>query len=87
MPKITELGPLTGAAAALVDLLETVDVSDTSMAASGTNKKLALSDLIAFLNASSYDAAFANKWTKWTGNQAAYDAIVTKDPNTLYVIV
>lgn len=26
-------------------------------------------------------------WTRWTGNQAAYDAIVTKDPNTLYVVV
>ena len=26
------------------------------------------------------------KWTRWTGNQAAYDAIGTKDPNTLYVV-
>lgn len=25
-------------------------------------------------------------WTKWTGTQAAYDAIVTKDPDTLYVV-
>ena len=27
------------------------------------------------------------KWTRWTGTQAAYNAIVTKDPNTLYVVV
>jgi hypothetical protein len=26
-------------------------------------------------------------WGLWTGNQAAYDAIGTKDPNTLYVVV
>jgi Collagen triple helix repeat (20 copies) len=26
-------------------------------------------------------------WIKWSGTQAAYDAIVTKDPNTLYVVV
>lgn len=26
-------------------------------------------------------------WKRWTGTQAAYDAITTKDPNTLYVIV
>ena len=27
------------------------------------------------------------KWKMWTGSQAEYDAIPTKDPNTLYVIV
>ena len=27
------------------------------------------------------------KWKMWTGTQAAYDAIATKDNNTLYVIV
>lgn len=27
------------------------------------------------------------KWKMWTGTQAAYDAISTKDPSTLYVIV
>jgi hypothetical protein len=25
-------------------------------------------------------------WKKWTGTQAAYDAIGTKDPNTLYCV-
>jgi hypothetical protein len=27
------------------------------------------------------------KWTMWTGTQAAYDAIGTKDPNTLYAVI
>ena len=26
-------------------------------------------------------------WRKWVGSQAEYDAIPTKDPGTLYVIV
>jgi hypothetical protein len=25
-------------------------------------------------------------WARWTGTQAEYDALVTKDPDTLYVI-
>lgn len=33
------------------------------------------------------DNAVTQKWTMWTGNQAAYNAIITKDPNTLYVVV
>jgi hypothetical protein len=27
------------------------------------------------------------KWTMWSGTQAAYDAVGTKDPNTLYVVI
>jgi hypothetical protein len=27
------------------------------------------------------------KWTRWSGTQAEYDAIVTKDPITLYVVI
>jgi hypothetical protein len=49
--KITDLAALTGAAANGSDLLETIDVSDTSMAPTGTNKRFTLSELIAFLNA------------------------------------
>ena len=44
--KITELTALTGAAAADGDLLEVVDVSDTTMAGTGTNKKIALDELV-----------------------------------------
>jgi hypothetical protein len=25
-------------------------------------------------------------WARWTGTQAEYDALATKDPDTLYVI-
>ena len=47
--RITELGVLNGATAALTDHIETVDISDTSMAASGTNKRFSLAEVIAFL--------------------------------------
>jgi len=49
--KITDLAALTAAAAATTDLIETVDVSDTSMAATGTNKKMSLSDVATFVAA------------------------------------
>jgi hypothetical protein len=28
----------------------------------------------------------AGMWKKWTGTQAAYDALAVKDPGTLYAI-
>lgn len=43
--KITELAVLAPTVVDSADLLEAVDVSDTSMAASGTNKKLTLDAL------------------------------------------
>lgn len=43
--KITELTALAGASAASGDLAVVVDVSDTSMAASGTDKKMTLTEL------------------------------------------
>lgn len=49
--KITDLAALTGAGAATGDLIEAVDVSDTSMAATGTNKKMSLSDVATFVAA------------------------------------
>jgi hypothetical protein len=45
--KITDLAANT--AAATGDLIETVDVSDTSMAATGTNKKITLADFVTWL--------------------------------------
>ena len=48
--KITELAALTAANAAVGDLCEVVDVSDTSMAATGTNKKLSLAELNTYVN-------------------------------------
>jgi hypothetical protein len=55
--KITELTTLTGVVANGSDLLEAVDISDTSMAATGTNKRLSLTNLIAFLNANGVGAS------------------------------
>src|SRR5215467_2090112 len=49
--KITDLAAQTGAGTATGDLLEMVDISDTSMAATGTNKKLPMSELVTFINA------------------------------------
>ena len=48
--KITDLTALTpGAALAAGDLTEVVDISDTTMAATGTNKKTTMSDLRSWL--------------------------------------
>ena len=55
--KISELAVLTGAVANGADLLETVDVSDTSMASTGTNKKMSLTNLMAFLNVNGVGAS------------------------------
>lgn len=49
--KMTALTALTGAGAATTDILEVVDISDTTMDATGTNKKITLSELIIFLQA------------------------------------
>jgi len=57
--KITELGAQTGAQIALTDLTEMVDVSDTSMAATGTNKKVPQAEYIAFLNANGVGSGIA----------------------------
>jgi hypothetical protein len=51
--------------------------------ASGTSDYLARADHVHALP----DAAEVGAWKKWTGTQAEYDAIATKDPNTLYVVV
>jgi hypothetical protein len=49
---ISSLAAQTSGAVAANDLFETVDVSDTSLAPTGTNKKLAYSDLVAALTTS-----------------------------------
>ena len=46
---ITSLGAITGATVASGDLLELVDISDTTMAGTGTNKKLTYANLITAL--------------------------------------
>lgn len=47
--KTSDLSALTGTSVAAGDLFPVVDVSDTTMAASGTNKKLTSAELRAFL--------------------------------------
>jgi len=47
--KVSALAALTGVNAALGDLLTVVDVSDTTMAASGTNKSITLAELEEYL--------------------------------------
>lgn len=49
MAKISALSALTGANAASGDLITLVDISDTTFAASGTNKKMTLDELRAYL--------------------------------------
>ena len=46
--KISDLTALSTAVAAPTDLIEVIDVSDTSMAATGTNKKMALANMSKF---------------------------------------
>lgn len=49
--KLSELTALTGAGAATGDQIEVRDVSDTTMAATGTNKSVTLAELVNFLKA------------------------------------
>jgi hypothetical protein len=58
--KTSELTALTGAGAATGDLVEVVDISDTTMAASGTNKKMTLAELVTYLNAAGITATVAD---------------------------
>lgn len=61
--KISDLNGQTGAQIALTDLTEMLDVSDTSMAPTGTNKKVPQSEYIAFLNANGVGAIGAGTVT------------------------
>jgi hypothetical protein len=84
--KITDLAALTGAAAATTDLIETVDVSDTSMAATGTNKKMVLSELVAFVVANGGGSpkgvvAAATNWDTVT-TPGVYTTVLPNNPTT-----
>jgi hypothetical protein len=70
--KISGLTALTGANTATGDLLEIVDVSDTTMAATGTNKKITLGEL---MNAGTVPGKFTTLTA--TGNAALGDAEAT----------
>ena len=70
--KISGLTALTGANTATGDLLEIVDVSDTTMAATGTNKKITLTEL---MGAGTVPGTFTTLTS--TGNAALGDAEAT----------
>ena len=61
--KLTDFTALTGANVAANDIIEIVDVSDTTMAASGTNKKMTMAELRLFLSnpAALYNASIASQ--------------------------
>ena len=61
--KITELNSITGIFAATTDTVELVDISDTSMAATGTNKKITLAEFISFLSLNGVGTIAANSVT------------------------
>ena len=48
--KLSALAAITGAILNALDLIEVVDVSDTTMSASGTNKKITMAELVNYLN-------------------------------------
>jgi hypothetical protein len=68
---LTQLTP--GSALAVGDLIEVVDISDTSMAASGTNKRLTIADLQGYLK---NPAALYNTSTAAQGPGFASDTYV-----------
>lgn len=47
--KITDLTVITGSQLNALDVLPVVDVSDTTLAASGTDKKITIANLINFI--------------------------------------
>ena len=84
--KMTDLTAQNAAGLATADILETVDLSDTSMHSSGTNKKITWADVITFLMANGLVGNASGVTAIWTGNQATYDAISVKSATTLYFI-
>jgi hypothetical protein len=73
--KISDLATITAAAAATTDEVEIRDVSDTSMAATGTNKKMALSELGAFIGGTPTGTKLTD-YTALTGANAAGTDII-----------
>jgi hypothetical protein len=60
---VSGLGPITGPNIVGSDLMMLVDVSDTTMAATGTNKKTTMSDVLDYVNAGigTFNASVANQ--------------------------
>lgn len=87
--KITDLTALTGANAATGDLVEVVDISDSTMAASGTNKKMTLANLAAAVakeGVVATDAVFDAKGDLVAGTGANAAAKVTVGANNTVLV-
>src|ERR1043165_6059529 len=86
--KITGYGALT--APALTDLLEVVDVSDTSMAGTSTNKQITVANLLDFAqggryNVRAYGAVGDNSTDDTAAFQAAINACATANGGIVWV--
>lgn len=62
-------------------------LSHTHQPAEVIGLQAAFTDIATSLAGKADTSAVAAKWTRWTGTQAAYDAVTPKDPNTLYVVI
>lgn len=75
--KISALAALTGANVAVGDLLTLVDISDATMAASGTNKSITAAELLAYLKANGLARAVYNASVASQGAGFAADTYLT----------
>lgn len=75
--RISELTSITGANLADADLLVVVDVSDQTMAASGTNKKVTLEEFAQESTFSSRYAPLPGAWTTWTPTVTSESGTIT----------
>jgi hypothetical protein len=81
--KISALTALTGANSAPGDLLEIVDISDTTMAASGTNKKITREELQTFsLGTITADKKCLDLSATWNAAGVAFTGIKLNITNT-----
>lgn len=71
------------------DVFEIIDVSDTTMSVNGTNKRVTRGNLLGGVVKSDVTGiSGADAITNMVSlTQAEYDAIVTKDASTFYVIL
>jgi hypothetical protein len=92
--KISQLNELDGLTATANDFTVVVDISDTTMAESGTTKKITLGDVAdvvqrenSLIQSQSELVGTGLVSNIFTISQTAYDSLAVKDPATLYVII
>lgn len=80
--KITDLAELTGASSATGDVFPVVDVSDTTMAASGTTKKMTRAELAIAMTAELAATPGAGSFTTLVASGATTFALSAKSTST-----